>query len=122
MPSWWIFLLGELTEFSSHTSEALFDAITWKHFGVAERLLQDPRIEISGCGALKEVCRVQNAQLALTLLDDPRGLSAKDKSEALALACCLLKFDVFFRLLADPNINPNQRGDHGGISVGGHLR
>jgi len=102
------FLLGEITDFLPETSEALTDAITTRHFEIVERLLQDPRINISGHGALKGVCRVQIALLAHTLLDDPRGLSAKDKSEALIEACSLPETDVLLRLLADPDINPNE--------------
>jgi len=94
------FLLGEITDFLPETSE--------RYFNLAERLLQDPRITISGRGALKEACEVQNVQLAHTLLDDPRGLSAKDKSEALIEACGLPETDVLLRLLADPDINPNE--------------
>jgi len=96
------FLLREITQFLPETSEVLTTAITTKHFGVVERLLPDPRINISVYGALKGACQVQN------VLDDPRGLSAEDKSEALVAACGLPETDVLVRLLADPNIDPNQ--------------
>jgi len=56
------FLLGEIKEFSPEASLALKKAISAQHFEIVERLLLDPRINISGHKALREACRLRCLQ------------------------------------------------------------
>jgi len=49
-----------MTEFSPEVSEAFTSAILKKDIHTVERLLQDPRINISGHGALEMACLVEN--------------------------------------------------------------
>ena len=95
-----------MTEFSPEVSEAFTSAILKKDIHTVERLLQDPRINISGHGALEMGCLVENTQMVRTLLDDPR-IRSSDKTRALEAAARRLKIDTFLELLADPDIDPN---------------
>ena len=98
------FLLGEITTFSHNTSNALSRAIVKNQPKIIERLLRDPRINISSCRGLSFACDLGQEEVAFMLLDDARGITVEAKSEAVARALKLEKPKVLLRLLADPMV------------------
>ena len=101
------FLLAEITDFLPLASTALETAISRNRIEVAERLLREPRVDISGSQALRSACALVDSKVAYLLLNDPRGITVEAKSAALGTACSLPKPDILLKLLAAPGIDPN---------------